>query len=243
MINVAICDDDADALLRLQEMLAQWSASHGHAVSASAFLSGETLLYAVRGNHIFDLYILDILMPGLNGIALGKCLRAERIVGRDIPIIYLTSSPEFAVESYEVRAFFYLLKPVSQARFDELLSEAMEQVDRLKSRFIPVRTKTGTWPVTYDEICYVIREERALTYLCSSRTVTSMTIQGSFKSATAQLAAEPRFFLCGASMLLNLGQIKSIDKNDVTFSNDVRLTVPRITAKPLYKAWLDYWLE
>ena len=212
MLQIALCDDDAAMLLRLEAMIDQWCTAHGSTARTAAFPSGEALLHAVADGAGYDLYILDVLMPKLNGIALGKKLRATEMTGHDAPIIYLSSSRDFAVNSYEVRAFYYLLKPVSYEKFDEILSEAAKEADRSRTSVIPVRTRSGTYPVTYDEICYVILENRALTYLCFDRQLTSMTIPGSFRSATMQLTADPRFFLCGASMLVNLRQIQSIDR-------------------------------
>ena len=243
MISIAVCDDDAKELDKIKEMTDKWCASHGLTAQILTFDRGEALLNTVIEGHIYDIFILDVLMPDIDGIALGKKLRLEKTVGSSVPIIYMSSSPEFAVDSYEVRAFYYLLKPVSYEQFEKIVADAISEANRLKNKMLPVRTRSGTYPVAYDEICYVILEERALKYICYDRTLTSMTIPGSFKSATSEMSGDPQFFLCGASMLVNLGQIKSIDKNELTFSNDVKLQVPRSTAKPLYKAWLDFWLE
>ncbi|MBR1740687.1 MAG: response regulator transcription factor [Lachnospiraceae bacterium] len=243
MIKIAICDDDTEELKHIQDMIDMWTSSHGCTIHAYPFEKAEALINQVIIDNRYDLYILDILMPEMNGIELGSKLRTVETAGHDTPIIYLTSSPEFAVESYEVRAFFYLLKPVAYDKFDKILTNAVRQVEKNKVRTLPVRTKSGTYPVTYDEIYYIMLEARALSYVCFDRKIKSITIPGSFKSATAQLAMEPQFFPCGTSILVNLGQIKVIDKNELTFSNDVRLTIPRSSTKSLYKAWLDFWLE
>ena len=57
----------------------------------------------------YDIYLLDVVMPGLNGIELAKEIRSS---DKAADIIFLTSSPEFAVESYTVKASNYLVKPV-----------------------------------------------------------------------------------------------------------------------------------
>ena len=242
-ISIAICDDDEYSLKQINEMMEKWCPFQEDTIQTACFISGEELLDSVSSGHDYDLYILDVIMPGLDGIKLGKELRTLNPENSGVPVIYLSSSREFAVDSYEVRAFYYLLKPVSYEQFDKVLSEAVQYRKSSKSRIIPVRTRTGTFPVSYDEICYVILENRTLKFLCLDRTITSVTIPGSFRSATEQLSGEQQFVLCGASMLVSLLQIKSIDKDKVTFSNDVCLSVPRNAAKPLYKAWLDFWLE
>ena len=73
----------------------------------------------------YDVLLLDIIMPGLNGIGAAREIREN---DRSIPIIFLTSSPEFAVESYRVRAFDYLLKPVN----GEELFRSLDNIYALK---------------------------------------------------------------------------------------------------------------
>lgn len=243
MIKIAICDDDTEELKHIHDMINMWASSHGSTIRIYSFEKGESLLNSVIIDNAYDLYILDILMPEVDGIELGAKLRTQETSGYDVPIIYLTSSPEFAVESYEVRAFYYFLKPVAYKKFDKILTEAVQHVEKTRAHTLPVRTKSGTCSVTYDEVCYIILENRALSYVCFDRKLTGMTIPGSFKAATIQLASEPQFFPCGTSILVNLGQIKTINKNELTFSNDARLVIPRNSAKSLYKAWLDFWLE
>ena len=73
------------------------------------FPSGYALLDGAEEQGGFDLYLLDVLMPGLDGIQTGAKLRAQGDPGE---IVYLTNSRDHAVESYGVRAFYYLVKPV-----------------------------------------------------------------------------------------------------------------------------------
>jgi two-component SAPR family response regulator len=72
----------------------------------------------------FDIYCLDIMMPGFTGIDAAKEIRT---FDKTAPILFFTSSPEFALESYSVKAINYVLKPISKEKlffaFDELLEQ------------------------------------------------------------------------------------------------------------------------
>ena len=70
-------------------------------------------------------------MPEMSGIELGIRLRELGCRGT---IIYLTVSPDFAVDSYDARAFHYLLKPVKSTRLFEVLDQALEEAEQKKSR-------------------------------------------------------------------------------------------------------------
>ena len=88
---------------------------------------GLEVLDAAEEAGDFDLYVLDVVMPGLSGIQLGMRLRE---VGSVSPIIYLTVSPEYAVDSYATRAFHYLMKPVQPETLFQVLDEAVAALEK-----------------------------------------------------------------------------------------------------------------
>lgn len=70
----------------------------------------------------FDILFLDILMPGVNGIDTASEIRK---LDNNIKIIFLTSSAEFAVQSYTVGAYFYQLKPIWKESFFRLMDSVL----------------------------------------------------------------------------------------------------------------------
>ena len=85
----------------------------------------------------FDLYVLDVVMPDMSGIDLGMKLRE---LGQYGAIVYLSVSPEYAVESYAVRAFYYLMKPVDSTQLYHVLDQALVALDRKKAACVTVKT-------------------------------------------------------------------------------------------------------
>lgn len=77
-------------------------------------------------------------MPDINGIKLGEQLRQDGYNGK---IIYLTSSEEFAVNSYKVKAFDYLLKPLNKTEFFSTLNEAISAIFEKSDKNILIKTK------------------------------------------------------------------------------------------------------
>lgn len=74
----------------------------------------------------FSLLFLDIIMDGLTGMETARTLREQ---GRNIPIVFLSSSPDFAVESYDVEAVGYLLKPLQESKLKRLLERVLDPPD------------------------------------------------------------------------------------------------------------------
>ena len=102
---IAVCDDQTEELKDLTELLGAWETDRGTPVRVKSFRSAAALLDAARHER-FTLYLLDIMMPGLNGMDAAREIRG---FDKAADIIFLTSSPGFAYDSYSVKALEYLL--------------------------------------------------------------------------------------------------------------------------------------
>ena len=240
MLRIAICDDEEKQLCQAAAMLNAYLRSrpglHGH---VETFRSGGTLLERAEDTEGFDLYVLDILMPELSGIDTGRRLRA---LGQGGEIVYLTSSNDFAADSYDVHAFFYLLKPVGEAKLFQVLDGAVEKLNRRRSSAVVVTTRDGPRRILLERIRYVERVGRCMRYYCTDATIDSQTIRVSFREAAASLLADQRFYLCGASFVLNFQHVTGVNGQTALLDNGQAVSLPRTAATEFKKAWGDYWL-
>ncbi len=239
MISIAICDDEQKLLDELKQNLNVFFMNT--AVKISTFLSADDLISEVMENGAFDIYILDVIMPKLNGIELGIKLRQN---GDNGVIIYLTSTTEYAVMSYDVGAFFYLLKPVNNDKLICVLNRAVKIITDRKNKGIAVKTHDGVKFLHFDEIMYAELKDRAVCYTTSSEEkVISQYLRVPFREACAKLLNDGRFVMCGASFCVNLGFIKALEKNFIILKNDTKLSLPQKVVYNIRAQWLDFWLE
>jgi len=240
VLRIAVCDDDEDQLEAIRWLLARWlrkkRAGQGQ---ITTFRSGEALLDQIGDWGGYDLYILDIIMPGLNGIETGKKLREQ---GEGGEIVYLTMSQEHAVDSYLTRAFFYLLKPVEEGQLFSVLDAAAEQLDRRREEGVMVALPHGTRLVLLDRLLYVERVGRIVRYHCTDCTVDSRSIRVSFRETVAPLLADPRFYLCGASYVFNLQRVVGVSGGKAQMDGGEEVELPHRWIMPFKTAWGDYWL-
>ena len=241
MLRIALCDDEKKQLSQAAAMLNAYLSSRPDlSGQVETFRSGSTLLARVEDVGGFDLYVLDILMPELSGIDTGRRLRA---LGDGGEIIYLTSSNDFAADSYDVRAFFYLLKPVNEGKLFQVLDAAVENLKRRRSSAVVVTTVDGPRRILLERIRYVERVGRYMRYHCTDTTIDSQTIRVSFREAVAPLLADRRFCLCGASFLLNFQHVAGVNGQSALLDNGQAVILPRMSATEFKKAWGNYWLE
>ena len=240
MFHIALCDDDVKQRQLTHKLLDSYLSLRGIAAKIWEFSSGQALLNAMPDEN-FDLYLLDVVMPEMDGIDLGMELRKSDENG---VIIYLTTSPDFALQGYSVKAASYLLKPVQEEKLFSVLDDVFKTISDRREQSIVVKTADGMSRLLLDHILYVEQTERTPRYhLKDGNCVSGVTIQTSFPETMRPLLADKRFYLCGASFVLNLHCIKSINKAEIIFAGGQQATVPRRSAADLNTAWIHYWLE
>ena len=109
MLRLAICDDMPDFSNHTKHLIERWNVDN---LVIEVFDNGDSLIAAHVANP-FDIILLDIIMPLLNGIDTAAEIRKS---DKTVKIIFLTSSSEFAIDSYSGKATNYLLKPVVAER-------------------------------------------------------------------------------------------------------------------------------
>lgn len=241
MLRIAVCDDEEKELNGTAKLLNSYlGARPGLRGQIECFQRGEALLKRAAEQQGFDLYILDILMPEESGIDLGRRLRDLKEGGE---IVYLTTSNDFAADSYDVGAFFYLLKPVEKNKLFQVLDRAADKLNRRRESAVMVSTAEGQRRILLECIRYVERVGRCVRYYCTDGAVDSQTIRVSFREITAPLLADRRFCLCGASFVLNFQHVTGVKGQTAILDNGQAVTLPRTSAADFKRAWGNYWLE
>ena len=241
-IKIALCDDEYVQLQQTRSFLREYGSRHpDRDLTAAAFSAGTALLEHLRVKGPFDLYLLDVIMPGENGIELGMSIRGYDKGGR---IVYLTSSPDFAVDSYRAKASDYLLKPLDKARLFQALDSVMEDLLRKDQIFSTIKTRDGLRRVSHHSIVYGELAGRCVQYhLSDGSTIEGMSLRGSFQNAVGALLEDRRFVLCSASFLVNLSFVEMVDPSGLRLAGGGTLPVSRPLRAEVTSRWLDYCLE
>ena len=240
LLSIAVCDDEALQRDMLEKMLREY---YGENANIDVYSDGRRLLDAIErsGRDLYDIYILDVIMPAMTGIELGERLRG---MGIRSPIIFLTNSKEYAVDSYSVRAFHYLIKPVTKEKMASVLNSAQELAARLSSDVTAVHTADGVVMINTSDILYAELFSRSVKYvLTDGSSVETIKLRTSFKNAVSGLLEHDRFVILGSSLLINLRCIKKVGKDELIFTNGTVLPISKCARKDLLENCMDYWLK
>lgn len=137
MVKIGICDDEPEMRKPLRQILEQVLQLQGVEYLISESESGEDLTAGISCLDI-DILFLDIEMRSLDGIETAKLLRRKGMKGI---IIFVTAYPDFVFQGYEVHAFHYILKPYRKEKIEEVLRQALHELDLSKERYFVIEQK------------------------------------------------------------------------------------------------------
>lgn len=241
-MKIAICDDELCYRTQIEKNINDYCAQHNYTdIAIYTFSNGYDLYCQTEDTGNFDIYILDTIMPEINGIELGLKLRQSGYKGK---IIYLTSSPEYAVDSYKVKAENYLLKPIKKIELLETLEKIIFDITQNENKSILIKTKENNILVSLDNILYIELYKRTLNYyLTDGRIIQTITIRTSFTKAIQELLSDCRFVQCGQNIVVNLQHITSVGNEEIVFKNSSKLYFNRKICRDIRFSWSEYWFN
>ena len=228
---LAVCEDDKNDLDAVCSLLDAWETERDAKLRREAFQNAEDLLKSARRER-FTLYLLDVMMPEMDGIE-----AAQEIRGFDdaAEIVFLSSSPGFAYESYGVRALNYLLKPARREELFALLDRLRLQEQKntealtLKSNAVFVR-------VPYTQISYVEVIRKNIHFHLADGTVHE--VAGTLKDLGAALLRRPEFTRVHRSYIVNMLQVERLSYAELRTFRGETLPVSRTAYPQLQRAYM-----
>lgn len=230
-MKIALVDDCQNELKKLINVLSsKLNTGDSSTYQLYAFHSGEEFLFSWKPGS-FDLIILDIFMKTLTGLDVAREIRKT---DKDVRIVFCTTSNEFAAESYEVNAQFYLKKPYTEELIDIMLS-------RLKLEDYELR-RTVTLPdgqqIVLRNILYTEYFNHVLTIHSKKREDLRCYISQS--AAEALLCSHPYFLVCSKGIIVNLYEVIAKSANSFILSNDSVLPISRRRSKEVQDAYAAF---
>ncbi|MBR5230180.1 MAG: response regulator transcription factor [Firmicutes bacterium] len=231
MLRIAICDDEAVFSAQTEAILNHWPDKPSN-FSTSIFCDGDSLIRA-HNEDPFDIILLDVLMPLFDGIETAREIRSG---SKDVKIVFLTSSPEFAVDSYTVKASNYLLKPVDPFKLFDCLNEICNERHQGDS-FINVKVPHAVRRVVLSEIEYVeAQKKHVLLALTDGRRIESIE---PFYVYEKKLSLSEGFFKCHRSYIVNIHRIDSYTSKEVRTESGFCIPISRSCHKEFEDAYFS----
>ena len=229
---IAVCDDQLEELTVLTGLLDAWQDQRHIPLRYRTFRSAGDLLDAAERER-FTLYLLDVMMPGIDGMAAAREIRCFDAAAE---IVFLTSSPGFAYESYGVRALEYLLKPINA----KLLFPVLDRLSLREQRpqdGLTLKAGATLVRIPFSQLAYVEVSGKHLFFNMTDGQVREVT--GSLKDYEPLLLARPEFMRIHRSYIVNMLQIDELSPAGVHTFSGMSLPVSRLLYPQLQKDYMQ----
>ena len=215
-MKIALCDDSKQSLEELGFFLSQIPTTKD--ADIHNFENSQDLINKIKHGETYDLYILDIFIDSNLGTDIAKLIRLH---DADSNIIFVTSSPDFAVQSYEYRALHYLLKPVN---YEHLQNAIMRMNYSDEPHLICLAKNNGQVRIKLSDIIYISNNK-------NQQIVTSVHttahLNSTIKEIAADLADNPIFYRLSSGCIVNLKRVTSLNSKEATLEGGYTVTIPR----------------
>lgn len=232
MIRIGIAEDDAGYREQLRAFLRQFEKENETRLEVAMFTDGMDL--AEQYMPVYDILLLDISMPLLDGMKTAKSIRKKDPA---VLIIFITNMKQYAIESYKVGAFDYVLKPVSYFALQAKLKKAVTMINNQVRRYIMLHVEGAMQRVDVSRISYIEVFNHKLTFHTEDG---DYQVSASLRSIEEQLEG-CHFSKCNKSYLVNLQHVVYISADIVKLRDGTELSMSRLRKKEFLIAAADYY--
>lgn len=237
MLRIAVCDDMLNELQRLVFMTNQYKFANSLDAEVTEFSHPDALLLAIK-EESFHLYILDIVMPMVNGLELGREIRR---LDREAQIIYATTEPQFALQAYAASPLNYLIKPIDKKQLFDTLTLAISKVEFSEEHTFSVKTADSLRMLKLSDIaCCEYRNHAVIFNMTNGDEVVSSTIRENFPEYSLPILKDRRFLQCHISFVVNMRRVERFAKDSFTLYGGKIVPIAAKKYPAVRDTYMDY---
>ena len=231
-MNIAILDDSKEELKQIRSVISSYYKSQNTDADIHLYSSAESFFQKYSPG-IYDLIIMDIYMGNMTGMDAAKKLREAK---DSAALIFITSSDSYAVESYDVNASYYLLKPFQPEKLCSIL-DSFQSRHLLASRYIEVVSDRIPIQVPLRSILYADTFRNAVCLHTDAGPIRSYL---TFHKFEEQIRDCPNFLSCYRGCVVNMDRIQEASEEGFLLDNGEVVQIRKRGSSAIRKAYLQY---
>ena len=212
-MNIAVIDDSIDDARQLAGFVSTYF--------SDAHISQKTTIFNTAADFLniwhtggYDLVFIDIYLKGeASGIRIAERIRRD---DDQCTIIFTTSSTDFALKGYEVRALDYMLKPLRYGKFCQTMDYFRSVSQRKRSHYIEVKESRIMVKLPVDDILY---------------------------TDSSLLLCYPQFICCYRNCIINMDKVTSLEKAEFVLNTGEHLPITRTLRPQIHQHYADYQFQ
>jgi DNA-binding LytR/AlgR family response regulator len=237
MLQIAICDDEEKCLENTKSMIESWANTTSLQIKIHCFDNGDSLIRESE-NTQYNIVFLDIFMPAINGMDVARELRQR---DKTVKIIFLTSSPEFALQSYSVKATDYCIKPIEYQKLKETMEDCAAAFNGQEPENLILKTLGGYQKIYLHDIEYIeAQNKRVFFFLKSGQSLELVQPLYTFET---RLLDSKGFFKCHRSYLVYIPNVDYFSNTEIKTKSGRSIPIARGYSKAFRDAYFDIMFQ
>ena len=237
MISIAVCDDNVEIGRKIAEKVQCILKAKELVFEVQLFSDSQFLFYEIQDGTNFDLLLLDIEMPVLNGIQVADVIKNMR--DRNVLIIFISNYPKYMQDSFSVHPYHFLQKPITSQRVYQLLDEIVKHMLECHTLYTLINTEDVAETVNIKDILYIETldaKKKSLCFHFFNRTIITKGILSYWE----QELSNYHFYPCHRGLLVNLFHIHYFEPHNIILDNGEKVPMSRALEKKLRELYLNH---
>ncbi len=230
-MKIALCDDEKFWVDELHRLLNEYYSARRTDYYITTFSSGNELL---KNSDKYDVIFMDYRMGELDGIETARKIREQN---NGCVIIFVSSYPDVAIDTFEVNAFRFLVKPIDKEKLFMSLDDFRKQTEN--DDFIVLKSRNGERIIRASEIVFCeAAYKHTLLHMSNEVIESAKNIKEIQKQMTKDI-----FFRCHKAYIVSFPHIKSFDNNCIIMDNGEQAFISRNNLAAFKTAFQEYILK
>lgn len=244
MLFVGVCDDEPIFLQKMERYVRDCYRQNQIFASVQPFEKSTLLLYEIEDGAKFDLLLLDIEMPEMDGMELAG--RIKKLLP-DALIIFFTSHMEYALDAYELSVFRYIPKSNYGSRLNHALLDAAKRIEVQRQDAYLIQNQNRLERIPLRNLLYITHEGKnalLMTDIIDPKTGTALTckVRKSLQQVYEELDTT-EFAFIDRGCIVNLAQVMSVREEQCILKDGTRLQVSQTRMQGLKEKLMGFWKQ
>lgn len=221
IVRVVICDDEKSTCSEIEQRLRLFAFEKCIKLEVDVFFDGGTLTEYLKREKAPDILFLDIELPGMNGVEVGKYIR-DILKNTDMFLVYISSKQEYALELFQNQPFDFLIKPIKKERLYHTMDKIFSIIGKNECNF-EYKNQGNSYRITYKNILYFQSDGRKINIIMEKEIA---SFYGKL-SEIEQMCPNGLFLRIHKSYLINMHHAKEITYKWIKMVNGDVLDISR----------------
>lgn len=234
IIRIAVIDNEKEYLDQIVSVASNYLKSVNMEGEIKGYTQPRELLWNLEDGNSYDIYLIDVEMPGINGIELAQQIQMNQLHPY---LIFISSYIEYSIECYEYQTFRYLLKDNIEDKLPKALAAVFSQLRQVEKRYYMIESYSKIIQIDYEDIYYLSIDGK-YTYFYTRR--------GTFRerlplTKVYEKLQSDEFIYVDKGKIVNLKHVLELDNRSVVLRDRTILHVSTPQLQKVKKAISHYW--